>query len=113
MRAIGLESFEEGPKLLDLPVPEVGPGEVLVKVSFASINGYDVSVAAGRVKDYMEHRFPVVLGKDFAGTVEAVGDGVTRGEPGELVFGVFMRGYVGDGTFADYVIIPESIGLTK
>jgi NADPH:quinone reductase-like Zn-dependent oxidoreductase len=113
MRAIGLESFEEGPKLLDLPVPEVGPGEVLVKVSFASINGYDVSVAAGRVKDYMEHRFPVVLGKDFAGTVEAVGDGVTRVEPGELVFGVLMREYVGDGTFADYVIIPESIGLTK
>jgi hypothetical protein len=49
----------------------------------------------------MEHRFPVILGKDFAGTVEAVGDGVTSEHVGDEVFGVLMRDYVGDGTFAD------------
>jgi NADPH:quinone reductase len=113
MRAVGLESFEEGTKVLDLPVPEPGPGEVLVKVSHSSVNGMDVAVATGMVKDLMEHRFPVVLGKDFAGTVEAVGDGVSAFSEGDSVFGVLMRDYVGDGTFADYVIVPEAIGLTK
>jgi NADPH:quinone reductase len=113
MRAIGLESFEGGPVLLDLAIPEMGPGEVLVHVDHASINGFDVAVAAGTVRDFMEHRFPVVLGKDFAGTVEGVGEGVTSVSEGDSVFGVLMREYVGDGTFADYVVIPEAIGLTK
>jgi NADPH:quinone reductase-like Zn-dependent oxidoreductase len=113
MRAVGLESFEEGPKVLELPKPQPGPGEVLVKVSHSSVNGFDVSVVAGITKNYMEHRFPVVLGKDFAGTVEAVGAGVTSVSQGDPVFGVLMREYVGDGTFADYAVVPEAIGITK
>jgi NADPH:quinone reductase-like Zn-dependent oxidoreductase len=113
MRAVGLESFEEGPKVLEVPVPQPGPGEVLVKVSHSSINGFDVGVAFGMVKDMMEHRFPVVLGKDFAGTVEAVGEGVSGFSKGDAVFGVLMREYVGDGTLAEYVVIPEAIGLTR
>jgi NADPH:quinone reductase-like Zn-dependent oxidoreductase len=113
MRAVGLESFEEGVKVLDLPTPEPGPGEVLVRIGHASVNGFDVSVANGYVKDFMEHRFPVVLGKDFAGTVEAIGDGVTSVSEGDQVFGVLMREYVGPGTFAEYAVVPEAIGLTK
>lgn len=113
MRAIGLRSFEQRPEILDLPTPEPAAGEVLVNVSHASVNGFDVAVAAGGVRDYMEHRFPVVLGKDFAGTVEAVGEGVSSVQVGDTVFGVLMRDYVGDGTFADYVVVPEAIGLTK
>jgi len=113
MRAIGVESFETGPVLLDLEVPALAPGEVLVKMQSASINGFDVAVAGGMVKDMMEHRFPFVLGKDFAGTVEANGDGVSSVDVGDEVFGVLMREYVGDGTFADYVLIPAGIGLTK
>jgi NADPH:quinone reductase-like Zn-dependent oxidoreductase len=112
MRAVGVESLDEGPKIFDLPVPQPGAGEVLVKVANSSINGFDVSVASGRVQSFMEHRFPVVLGKDFAGTVEAVGDGVTRFSNGDDVFGVLVRGYVGDGTWAEYVVVPEAIGIT-
>jgi NADPH:quinone reductase len=113
MRAIAVESFEAGPVLVDLPVPEPGPGEVLVKVDHTSLNGFDVAVAGGMVKDMMEHRFPVVLGKDSFGTVEAIGEGVSRVKVGDEVFGVLMRDYVGDGTFADFVVVPEAIGLTK
>jgi NADPH:quinone reductase-like Zn-dependent oxidoreductase len=86
---------------------------VLVKVSAASVNGFDVSVASGRLQGMMEHRFPVVLGKDFAGTVEAVGDGVTSVEVGDRVFGVLMREYLGPGTFGEFAVIPEAIGLAK
>lgn len=113
MRAVGLESFEEQPKVLDQPVPEPGPGEVLVKVSHSSVNGMDVAVASGMVKDFMEHRFPVVLGKDFAGIVVAVGEGVMSVSEGDRVFGVLVRDYVGDGTFAEYAVVPEAVGLTK
>ncbi len=58
MRAIALDSFEAGPTLRDLPVPAPDTGEVLVRVRHASINGFDVAVAAGMVKGMMAHRFP-------------------------------------------------------
>jgi NADPH:quinone reductase-like Zn-dependent oxidoreductase len=112
MRAIGLQSFEGGPVELDLPVPQVEQGHLLVKVGHSSINGYDVVAAGGMLRDYMEYRFPAVLGKDFAGTVGATGDGVASFTGGDAVFGAVMRDYVGDGSFAEYVAIPESIGLT-
>ena len=113
MRALVIEDFESAPRVIDLPVPEPGSGEVLVKVSSASLNGFDVAVASGMVKGMMEHRFPAVLGKDFAGTVEAIGDGVTSVAVGDPVFGVLMRDYVGDGTFAEFAVIPEAIGLAR
>ena len=65
-------------RVLELSLPDPTPGEVLVKVGNASVNGFDLAVVAGMLQGAMEHRFPVVLGKDFAGTVEAVGGGVTR-----------------------------------
>jgi NADPH:quinone reductase-like Zn-dependent oxidoreductase len=68
-------------------------------------------VASGQLKDMMEHRFPVVLGKDFAGTVDAVGPGVTEYQVGDRVFGVVMKPYLGDGSFAEYVTVPTTVGL--
>jgi NADPH:quinone reductase-like Zn-dependent oxidoreductase len=113
MRAVAFSDFGVAPKIHELPVPEPGPGEVLVRVSHSSINGFDVAVASGMVKGMMEHRFPAVLGKDYAGTVEAVGERVTSIKEGDKVFGVLMRDYIGDGTFAEFVVVPEAIGLAK
>jgi NADPH:quinone reductase-like Zn-dependent oxidoreductase len=106
-----MESFESGPLLLEVPAPEPGPGEVLVRVGHSSLNGFDVAVAGGMLEGMMDHRFPAVLGKDFAGVVEAVGDGDSGAREGDEVFGVLMREYVGDGTFGQLVAVPESIGL--
>jgi len=114
MRAIGMEDFESGPMVLDLAVPTTGPREVLVKVVSGSINGMDVAVAAGVLKDMMEHRFPVILGKDFAGSVQATGPGVSGYKPGDDVFGTMpMKEFIGDGTFAEYVLISEDNGIAK
>ena len=113
MRAIGIESFEEGPKVLEVDIPKPGPGEVLVRVAHSSLNGFDAGIASGGYQHFIEHRFPVVLGKDFAGTVEETGEGVTLVSPGDKVFGELVREYAGDGTFAEYVVVPESIGLSK
>jgi NADPH2:quinone reductase len=61
----------------------------------------------------MEHRFPLVLGKDFAGTVDAIGDGVTGYQVGDRVFGVVMKDFLGDGSFAEYVTVPAAVGVAR
>jgi NADPH:quinone reductase-like Zn-dependent oxidoreductase len=61
----------------------------------------------------MEHRFPVVLGKDFAGTVDAVGDGAARFAVGDEVFGVVMKPVVGDGAFGEYLTVGEQYGIAR
>jgi NADPH:quinone reductase-like Zn-dependent oxidoreductase len=61
----------------------------------------------------MEHRFPVVLGKDFAGTIDAVGAGVTGYAPGDRVFGVVTKPYLGDGSFGEFVTVPVAVGLAR
>lgn len=113
MRAFALTDFGATPKIIDIPVPEPAEGEVRVRVQAASVNGFDLSVANGFLKDMMEHRFPVVLGKDFAGTVDAVGAGVTDYQVGDRVFGVVAKPYLGDGSFAEYVTVPTSVGLAR
>ena len=76
------------------------------------MNGFDAAVLAGWVQQYMEYRFPIVPGKDFAGTVEAVGPGVAGFGVGDPVFGVALPPHVGsDGTFADYVTVSAQYGV--
>ena len=70
MRAVVLDDYDSGPRLAEIPAPAPGAGEILVSVRAASINGFDLFVASGAAKGMMEHRFPVVLGRDFAGVVE-------------------------------------------
>ena len=113
MRAFVLTEFGAAPRLADLDVPEPAEGEVRVRVHAASVNGFDLSVAAGKHADMMEHRFPVVLGKDFAGVVDALGPGVSGYQVGDRVFGVVTKPYLGDGSFAEYVTVPTEVGLAK
>ena len=113
MRAIAVHALGEPPALVDLPARDPGPGELLIRVSASSVNGFDVAVLAGWVQQYMEYRFPIVPGKDFAGTVEAIGADVTGFGVGDAVFGVALTPYVGsDGAFAEYVTVGEQYGVT-
>lgn len=111
MRAVLLDRFGAPPTISELPVPRPVEGEVRVRVRAASVNGFDLAVANGYVKDLMEHRFPVVLGKDFAGTVDALGAGVSDYAVGDRVFGVVMKPYIGDGSFAEFVNVPTELGI--
>lgn len=71
MRAVVFTEFGSAPVVSTKGTPEPAPGEVRVRVSAASVNGFDLAVANGHLNGMMEHRFPVVLGKDFASTVDA------------------------------------------
>ena len=108
MKAIATTDFGAPVTLVEISTPEPGEGEILVRVASSSINGFDLSVASGRLKGMMEHRFPVVLGKDFAGTVESTGAGVDGFAEGDTVFGVVMKPELGDGSFGERVATPAA-----
>lgn len=90
-------------RLIQTPTPTPGPGEVLLKMTFASVNPIDCMTRAG--VGVPVQRFPGVLGWDVAGTVVAVGSGVTGLREGDAVFGMpDFPGHV--GCCAEYVISP-------
>jgi NADPH:quinone reductase len=111
MRAVAMTGFGKPPELADLPVPVPERGEILVQVEASSLNGFDLLVASGQAKDMMEYRFPVVLGRDFAGTVAASEAGDIA--PGDMVFGMITKPYLQDGGFADYIAVSGSFGFAR
>lgn len=113
MRAVVTEAYGAPPVLRDVPEPKPGPGELLVRVRASSLNAFDLAVAGGLAKGMMEHRFPVILGRDFAGTVEGLGEGAEHFAAGDAVFGVVAKTVLADGGFAELVTVPEATGVAR
>ncbi|MFJ4920104.1 NADP-dependent oxidoreductase [Streptomyces sp. NPDC088725] len=113
MRAATLESVPASPVVSDVDTPRPEAGELLVKVAVSSLNGFDAATAAGFLRDMMEHRFPLIVGKDFAGTVEALGAGVDGFAVGDAVFGVVMKPFLGTGALAEYVTVSAGYGVAR
>ena len=115
MRAITLESFESSPALNEVPTPQIAPNDVLVRVHASSVNPIDNAIVSGMLKDMVEHEFPIVLGRDYAGVIEQAGSDVTGISVGDEVF-VFVPGMspmVRDGAWAELIAVPESIVTRK
>lgn len=108
MRAVAVRKTGDTPELMQLPMPSPAPGEVLVKLAAASLNPIDAGIAAGAFEGRMPHEYPLILGVDGAGRVEAAGEGVSGLRAGDAVHGQFLRAPLGHGTLADYVVVPES-----
>jgi NADPH:quinone reductase-like Zn-dependent oxidoreductase len=106
VRAVVLRGFGAEPELAELPVPEPGPGEILVRIHAAGMNPFDWKVGDGALKGVVEHAFPIVMGSDGAGVVEEVGAGVERFRPGDHVYGQFMKVALGRGSYAEHVVAP-------
>jgi NADPH2:quinone reductase len=108
MRAFILESFEATPSLRDdVPVPEIGAHDVLIRIHASSINPVDAFTAMGVLKGMVDYHFPVILGRDLAGTVDQIGAKVSRYQPGDEVFGWISPPALHEGTYADYIALPE------
>src|SRR6267154_4306594 len=110
MKAAFVERFG-GPEVLqygDLPDPVAGPGEVVIDVAAASVNAADWKVRLG---EYKHTKFPLVPGRDFSGTVSAVGEGVKDIALGDMVFGVCEAGQ--EGTYAEKVAVKAGIVAKK
>ena len=89
----------------ELPTPEPGPSEVLVKVGAVSVNPIDTYIRSGAVS--MASQFPYIIGCDLAGVVERCGTGVKRFQPGDRVWGSNQGLFGRQGTFAEYAAVDE------
>src|SRR5262249_9870419 len=110
MKAAFIEKFG-GPEVLqygDLPDPAAAPGEVVIDVHAASVNGADWKV---RVGQYGQAKFPFPLGRDFSGVIGAVGQGVADLKAGEAVFGVWEAGQ--EGAYAEKIAVKAAIVARK
>ncbi|MCI4356459.1 MAG: NADP-dependent oxidoreductase [Thermoplasmata archaeon] len=108
MRAIAVSEFRGTPRMMDLPKPVPGPGEILVHMGAAGVNPFDWKIIDGALDGRRPHVFPLIVGVDGAGAVDAVGPGVTRFKVGDGVFGQFLHDPVGIGTYAEFAVVPES-----
>jgi NADPH2:quinone reductase len=89
----------------DLPTPEPGAEQVLVRVGAVAVNPIDTYIRSGAIS--MPLVFPFVVGCDLAGTVEKVGSAVKRFRPGDRVWGT-NQGMLGrQGTFGQYAAVDE------
>jgi NADPH:quinone reductase-like Zn-dependent oxidoreductase len=95
MKTVVLHEYGGPDKLKweDIADPVAGTGEVLVRVSAVSVNPIDWKLRSGAIKAYMPIEFPEVLGRDLAGVVQAVGNGVTEFAPGDHVFALANHTY--------------------
>ena len=109
MRAVTLEGFGTPPVVRDdLPAPAVGATQVLVRVEASSVNPVDNAIAAGMLKDVVDHDFPVTLGRDYAGVVEEAGADAGDFAAGDAVFGFLRHANpaIADGTWAEFLSLP-------
>ena len=90
----------------DIPVPDVGPSDVLIEVHAASVNPIDWKIRSGVQRGIIRYKLPHVLGLDVSGVVSAVGDKVTRFAVGDEVYS--SPNFKRDGTYAEFTVVDES-----
>ena len=107
MKAVRIHQYG-GPDVLvyeDVPTPEPGPAQVLVRVEAATVNPVDVAVREDRFPT--PKKPPKTLGSDGAGVVERVGAEVASVKPGERV-AFSGLGIGSEGSYAEYALIAEA-----
>lgn len=137
MKAVVIESWGvENLTQIEREVPSVGPGEVRVKMAFASLNYRDLLMVQGMYN--AKQKLPLVPCSDGSGVVDAVGAGVSKFKVGDRVMGIFAQGWLGgeitrekiatttmggplDGTLSEFrvfsqdglVSVPEHLSLEQ
>jgi len=123
MKAIVIEEFggSEQLKHVEVPKPEPKDNEVQIQVAYAGVNPVDWKICEGYLKDWMPHRFPLILGWDAAGTVSAVGKNVTHLNVGDEVYTYCRKPIVQEGAYAEFLCFdaehvvrkPKNISLAQ
>ncbi|WP_022822723.1 zinc-binding dehydrogenase [Hymenobacter norwichensis] len=119
MQALVLDGINQPVQLREVPTPQPGPGQVLVRLHAAALNHRDVWIQKGQ---YAGLKFPIILGSDGAGSVTEIGEGADESLRGQAVIinpghnwgdnpaaqgrDFSILGLPQDGTFADYVCVP-------
>jgi NADPH:quinone reductase-like Zn-dependent oxidoreductase len=90
----------------DVPEPEIGADDVLVRVHAAGVNLLDAKIKSGEFKLILPYRLPLVLGNDVAGVVVRVGERVRAFQPGDEVYARPDTDRI--GTFAELIAVKEA-----
>lgn len=98
----GIDQFS----IVDVTVPTPGEGEVLMRIHASAVNPFDLLVRQGLFAQYIPLPLPAVLGGDAAGTVEALGPGVTGYQLGDRIIADFPT--AGQGSHAEFSVISTS-----
>lgn len=110
MKTIVIAENGATPSMIDTDQPGLEANQILVRLAATSINTTDAGTASGMFASFgMPHVYPVTLGRDFAGTVEAVGTDVTGFTAGDEVFGELpFVPPLSAGTWSEYVVADEN-----
>ncbi len=106
MKAIVIDRAGEHGRLADIPAPAPGPGDAIIRITYAGVNPIDWKVRDGHAGQI--EQFPFVLGQDFAGVVESAGSDIRSLAAGDRVFGVAR----GSGSFAEQTIVRENVAAS-
>jgi NADPH:quinone reductase-like Zn-dependent oxidoreductase len=111
-----MAASRDGVSMVEIPRPDPGPGEVRVRVVASAVNPGEAKVIEGHFVGRFLHArtSPLVLGWDFAGTVDAYGEGVTDLQGGDAVWGhLAYSPSQTQGAFAEYVTVPRETVAVK
>ena len=106
MNAARIHGYAAEPVMEDVPVPEAGPDQVLVRVKGASLNPLDIKLHSGAMHGFFPLAFPYTLGTDLTGTVERTGPGVTGWQAGDAV--VARLDPTSGGALAKFALLPAT-----
>ena len=107
----GYGAISDHVRLVVLPDPVAGPGEVVIEIHAASLNPIDFKLVHGALKRVSTYRLPRPIGFDASGIVRSVGAGATRFKPGDAVYARAARDSI--GTFAEQIALPEKLVAPK
>ena len=113
MKAVRFHTFGDPDVLVyeDAPKPESKDGEVLIQVAAAGINPVDAMVESGAMEKEVSHSLPLIPGWDVAGTIAALGPGVTGFAVGDAVFAFADIRH--DGAYAEFIALPADLVTSK
>ncbi|WP_419709251.1 zinc-dependent alcohol dehydrogenase family protein [Pseudomonas sp. NFX224] len=112
MRALIVDSANAPLRLASIPRPVPGAGQVLVRIAASGVNPLDGKIRSGQAT-HARQPLPAVLGMDLAGTVEALGEGVSGWVPGDEVYAM-ATGIGGvQGSLAEYAVVDARLLARK
>jgi NADPH:quinone reductase-like Zn-dependent oxidoreductase len=109
MRAVVVDRFggREEMHVADVPEPKLATDGVRIRIRASSANPVDSKTRDGKQQDAFPHTFPLILGYDAAGVVDAVGPAAHGVEVGDEVIAYCRKQFVGEGTYAEHVVVPD------
>jgi NADPH:quinone reductase and related Zn-dependent oxidoreductases len=108
MKAVQITKYskEINTVINEVPIPQIGPNDVLLKVKAAAVNPLELLILNGKVKLIQNYKMPLTLGNECAGIIEQVGENITKFTVGDRVYTRLPIHSI--GAFAQYVAVNEN-----